>query len=59
MLKTSSTIRSSKNPLLAIDIVETDKVGVGDDGDYKNEMVGRSPSKNLNKATSYLTANAS
>ena len=56
MLQTSSTIRSSKNLLLSIDVVESDEIGNGSGGDCKNRMVKKSlRSKNLNRATVYLT----
>ena len=58
MLKTRSAIRSSKNLLLPIDVVEVDKIGVSNGGDYEDETVGRSLSENLNKAMLYPTSNA-
>ena len=56
MLKTSSATRLSKNLLLSIDVAEVDEVGVGGVSDCENEMVGRSPSKNSNRAIGYLTS---
>ena len=41
-----------------MNVAEVDEVGVGGGGDRKDKMVGRSPSKNLNRATGYLTPNA-
>ena len=58
MLRTSSATRSSKNLLLSLDVAEVDEVGVGGGGDREDETVGRSPSKNSNGATGYLTPNA-
>ena len=58
MLRTSSATRLSKNLLLSIDVAEVDEVGVGGGGDCEDETVGRSPSKNLNGATGYLTPDA-
>ena len=58
MLRTSSATRSSKNLLLSLDLAEVDEVGVGGGGDRKDKTVGRSPSKNLNRAIGYLTPNA-
>ena len=51
--------RLSKNLLLIIDIAKSDKVGIISGGaDYKNEIIKRSPFKNLNKAATYLTPKA-
>ena len=58
MLRTSSATRSSKNLLLSLDVAEVDEVGVGGGGDREDETVGRSPSKNSNGATGYLTPDA-
>ena len=58
MLKMSSAIRLSKNLLLSIDVTEIDEVGVDGGGDHENKTVGRSLSKNSNRATNYLTPNA-
>ena len=41
-----------------MDVAEVDNVGVGGGDDCKDKMVRRSSSKNLNKATGYLTPNA-
>ena len=58
-LKISSTTRLSKNSLLSINMAKVDKtdVGVGG-GEYKDETVGRLPSKNSNRAIGYLTSDA-
>ena len=53
MLKTS---RSIKNLVLS-SIAENAKVGSGN-GDCEDEMVKKSLSKNLNRATDYLTLDA-
>ena len=58
MLRTSSATRLSKNLLSSLDVAEVDEVGVGGGGDRKDETVGRSPSKNSNGATGYLTPDA-
>ena len=59
MLQISSTIRSSKNSLLSIDMAESDEFGIGSGGDYKDGTVKRSTrSKNLNRAIGYLTSDA-
>ena len=58
MLRTSSATRSSKNSLSSLDVAEVDEVGVGGGGDCEDETVGRSPSKNSNGATGYLTPDA-
>ena len=58
MLKISSTTRSSKNLLLSIDMTEVDEVGIDSIGSGEDETVRRSPSKNLNGATGYLTPDA-
>ena len=55
----SSTTKSSKNLLLLLEIIEADKVGIGiKNGDCKDKMVEKSPSKNLNGITGYLNPNA-
>ena len=41
-----------------MDVAEVDEVGVGVGGDCEDETARRSPSKNLNGATGYLTPNA-
>ena len=41
-----------------MDVAEVDEVSVGDGGDCEDKMVRRSPSKNSNKATGYLTPDA-
>ena len=41
-----------------MDVAKVDKVGVDGGSDYKEKMVGRSLSKNLNGATGYLTLDA-
>ena len=41
-----------------MDVAEVDKIGVGGDGNCEDETIGRSPFKNLNGATGYLTFNA-
>ena len=41
-----------------MDVAEIDEVGVGGDGNCEDETVGRSLSKNLNRAMGYLTPNA-
>ena len=41
-----------------MDVAEVDEVGVGGASDCKHEIVKRSLSKNLNKATGYLIPNA-
>ena len=41
-----------------MDVAEVDKVGVGDGSDCEDKTVGRSPSKNLNEVTGYLTSDA-
>ena len=56
MLRASPT-RSAKNLLLLVNMAEDAEVGV-DGGDREDKMVGRSPSKNSNKATGYLTPDA-
>ena len=56
MLKASPN-KSAKNLSLLIDVAEDAEVSVGG-GDYEDETVGKSLSKNLNGATSYLTPNA-
>ena len=58
MLKTSSATRSLKNLLLSIDMAEVDEFGVDGGGDHKDEAVRKSPSKNLNGVTGYLTPDA-
>ena len=58
MLRTSSATRSSKNLLLSIDVAKVDKGGVGGGGNCEDETVGRSPFKNSNRATGYLTPDA-
>ena len=40
-----------------MDVAEVNEVGVGGGGDCKDEMVGRSLCKNLNKTRGYLTPN--
>ena len=55
MLRMSFTTKSLKNLLLLLDVAEVDEVGVGGDGDRKDETIGRSPSKNSNRVTDYLT----
>ena len=44
--------------LLSIDVAEVDKVSIGDGNYYEDKMVGRSPSKKLNRAIDYLTPDA-
>ena len=45
--------------LSLINRTERDKIVIfGNGGDYKNEMVKRLPSKNLNRAMDYLTPEA-
>ena len=52
-------ISLSKNLLLLIDMNKNDKVGIiGSSDDEKNVTVKKSPLKNLNKATRYLTLKA-
>ena len=58
MLRTTSTTNSLKNPLLSINMAGNDEVSVGGGGDSEDEKIGKSPSKNLNGAMSYLTPNA-
>ena len=41
-----------------MDLAEVDKVGVGGGGDREDKTVGRSVSKNLNKAINYLIPDA-
>ena len=41
-----------------MDVAEVDEIGVSGGGDYEDGTVGRSPSKNLNGATGYLTPDA-
>ena len=41
-----------------MDVAEVDEVGVNSGGDCEDKTVERSASKNLNRATSYLTLNA-
>ena len=41
-----------------MDVAEVDEVGIGDSGNCEDETVGRSPYKNLNKATGYLIPDA-
>ena len=43
---------------MLIDLAEVDKVGAGDNSDCKDETVRKLPSKNLNRATVYLTPDA-
>ena len=40
-----------------MDVAEVDEVGVGGGGNREDETVGRSPSKNSNRATGYLIPN--
>ena len=56
MLRASQT-RSAKNLSLLVDMAEDAEVGV-DGSDCEDKTVGRSPSKNSNGATGYLTPNA-
>ena len=56
MLRASPT-QSAKNLSLLVDVAKNAEVGVGV-SDCEDKTVGRSPSKNLNGATSYLTPNA-
>ena len=56
MLRASPT-RSAKNSSLLVDMAEDTEVGV-DGSDYKDKTVGRSPSKNSNRAIGYLTPDA-
>ena len=60
MLKISFRSRSIKNLLLSIDVVKSDKVSVDSNSNYKHKTVERYLliSKNLNKATNFLTPNA-
>ena len=59
MLITSFAIKLSKNLLLLINIAEVNKIGIGvSSDDHKDETIGRLLSKNLHKATGYLTSNA-
>ena len=58
MLRTSSATKSSKNLLLSIDVAKVDEAGISAKGDCEDETVERLPSKNLNRATGYLTPNA-
>ena len=58
MLKTSSTTKPSNNLLLSIDITEANEIGVNSGGNCEDETVGKSPSKNSNKATNYLISDA-
>ena len=55
ILRMSFITRLLKNLLLWINVAEIDEIDVGG-GDPKNETVGRSLSKNSNKATNYLTS---
>ena len=55
MLKASPTW-STENLSLLVDMADDAEVGVSG-GDYEGKTVGRSPSKNLNGATGYLTSN--
>ena len=57
MLRTSFATKSSKNLLLSIDVAEVDEFEVGGANDCEDETVRRSLSKNLNRATGYLTPN--
>ena len=43
---------------MSIDVAEVDEVGIDTGSDRENKTVGRSPSKNSNKAMGYLTPNA-
>ena len=53
------TTRSSKNLPSLIDVAERDKVHtVGGGGNCDDKTVKRLPSKNLNRATGYLTPKA-
>ena len=54
----SFATRSSKKLVLSIDVAEVDEVGVDGSGNRKDKTVGRLPSKDLNKATGYLTPDA-
>ena len=57
MLRTNSATKSSKNLPLSIDVAKIDKVGVDGGCNCKDKTVTRSLSKNLNKATDYLSLN--
>ena len=41
-----------------MNMVEVDKISIGGGSNYKDKMVKRSPSKNSNRATDYLTPDA-
>ena len=41
-----------------MDVAEVDEVSIGENGNCEDETIGRSPSKNLNRATDYLASNA-
>ena len=56
MIKKSFATRLLKNLLLLIDVAEVDEVDVGSGCDCENKIVGRSSSKNSNRAISYLTS---
>ena len=59
MLKTSFASNLLKKLLLSLDVAEADEVSVGiTDANYKDKTVQKSPSKNLNRVTSYLTSEA-
>ena len=60
MLKTSFTTKSLKKLLLSIDVARFDNIDIGiSSSDCEDKTVKRSISKNLNKATGYLTPDAS
>ena len=56
MLRASPT-QSGKNSSLLVNVAEDAEVGVGSNN-REDETVGRSPSKNSNGVTSYLTPDA-